>query len=321
MLRLAAPRARADGAGRRPAAVASAEDLRAARAEVDATEVTDEVVGYVVAIVRRTRELPSVALGASPRAAVHLLGAAKAAARLAGRAYVTPDDVARMAAPVLRHRLVLTPEAELERATPAGRDPRRARGRPGAAMSARRRHDARPPRGRRSSRSSALAALLVPARARRARWRWRSSSAVAVDARAAKREPQVDASGCPRSCRAASLPAHDHGDPAGGRDGAGAPGRAAGASSSTPREGDGALEATLVARRRGTHTLPALGDPFDRAARARSLGPPGRRGPPSCASSRTSRPRAGSRSPSPAGASATRAPRRAARSASAPSSS
>jgi MoxR-like ATPase len=101
-------------------AVAGADDLRAAREEVDATEITDEVVGYVVAIVRRTRELPAVSLGASPRAAVHLLGAAKAAARLAGRAYVTPDDVARMAAPVLRHRLVLTPEAELERATPMG---------------------------------------------------------------------------------------------------------------------------------------------------------------------------------------------------------
>ncbi len=100
--------------------VATAEDLRAARAEVDATEVHDEVVGYVVAIVRRTRELPSVTLGASPRAAVHLLAAAKASARLAGRAYVTPDDVARMATPVLRHRLVLTPEAELERATPTG---------------------------------------------------------------------------------------------------------------------------------------------------------------------------------------------------------
>ena len=98
--------------------VASAEDLRAARAEVDATEVSDEVVGYVVELVRRTRDLPAVALGASPRAAVHLLGAAKAAARLAGRAYVTPDDVARMAPPALRHRLVLTPEAELERATP-----------------------------------------------------------------------------------------------------------------------------------------------------------------------------------------------------------
>jgi MoxR-like ATPase len=100
--------------------VVSAEDLRAARAEVDATSVHDEVAGYVVALVRRTRELPSVSLGASPRAAVHLLGAAKAAARLAGRSYVTPDDVARMAAPVLRHRIVLTPEAELERATPMG---------------------------------------------------------------------------------------------------------------------------------------------------------------------------------------------------------
>lgn len=100
--------------------VASAEELRAARAEVDATEVHDDVIAYVVAITRRTRELPSVTLGASPRAAVHLLGAAKAAARLSGRHYVTPDDVARMAAPVLRHRLVLTPEAELERATPLG---------------------------------------------------------------------------------------------------------------------------------------------------------------------------------------------------------
>jgi len=95
--------------------VASAEDLRAARAEVDATEVSDEVVGYVVEIVRRTRDLPAVALGASPRAAVHLLGAAKAAARLAGRDYVTPDDVGGMAPAVLAHRLVLTPEAELER--------------------------------------------------------------------------------------------------------------------------------------------------------------------------------------------------------------
>jgi MoxR-like ATPase len=99
-------------------AVADAEALREARAEVDATEASEEVLGYVVALVRRTRELPSVALGASPRAAVHLLAASKAAARLAGRAYVTPDDVARMAQPVLRHRLVLTPEAELERATP-----------------------------------------------------------------------------------------------------------------------------------------------------------------------------------------------------------
>jgi MoxR-like ATPase len=99
--------------------VASAEALRAARAQVDATRVAEEVAAYLVAVVRRTRELPSVTLGASPRAATHLLGAAKAAARLAGRDFVTPDDVSRMAAPVLAHRLVLTPEAELDRFRPA----------------------------------------------------------------------------------------------------------------------------------------------------------------------------------------------------------
>ena len=100
------------------APVASAEELLAARAAVDATSVTDEVVAYIVAIVRRTRELPSVALGASPRAAVHLLAAAKASAHLSGREFVTPDDVAWMARPVLRHRLLLRPEAELERYRP-----------------------------------------------------------------------------------------------------------------------------------------------------------------------------------------------------------
>ena len=98
--------------------VAGADALREARAQVDATRVSEEVARYVVAVVRRTRELPSVELGASPRAAVHLLGAARAAARLAGRDYVTPDDVSRMATPVMRHRLVLTPEAELERYGP-----------------------------------------------------------------------------------------------------------------------------------------------------------------------------------------------------------
>jgi MoxR-like ATPase len=93
-------------------------ELAAARALVDATNVSAQVAEYVVALVRGTRELPSVALGASPRAAVHLLAAAKGRARLAGRDFVTPDDVAEIAPPVLRHRLVLTPEAELERFGP-----------------------------------------------------------------------------------------------------------------------------------------------------------------------------------------------------------
>ncbi len=97
--------------------VATPDDLRAARALVDATTVSEEVIGYVVALVRRTRELPSVGLGASPRAAVHLLAASKAAARLANREFVVPDDVVAVAPAVLRHRLQLKPEAELERYT------------------------------------------------------------------------------------------------------------------------------------------------------------------------------------------------------------
>jgi len=99
-------------------AVGSPDHLRAARDEVDATTASEELLAYVAAIVRRTRTLPSVALGASPRAAIHLLAASKAAARLAGRGFVTPDDVVAMAPPVLRHRLLLRPEAELERYRP-----------------------------------------------------------------------------------------------------------------------------------------------------------------------------------------------------------
>ena len=95
--------------------VVSRDELRTARRAIDETAVSGEVAGYVVDLVRRTRELPSVSLGASPRAAVHLLVAAKAAARLAGRAFVTPDDVAGIAPSALAHRLILTPEAELER--------------------------------------------------------------------------------------------------------------------------------------------------------------------------------------------------------------
>jgi MoxR-like ATPase len=98
--------------------VISQEAIARAGADVDATTVSVEVERYVTAVVRRTRDLPSVELGASPRAAVHLLAASKCYARMAGRDYVTPDDVAKMAHPVLRHRLILRPEAELERYRP-----------------------------------------------------------------------------------------------------------------------------------------------------------------------------------------------------------
>jgi MoxR-like ATPase len=95
--------------------VLEVEALRQARYEVDSTGVSDEVVDYVTAIVRATRELPAVELGASPRAGVHMLAAARAQARLDARGFVTPDDVAAVAHDVLRHRLILRPEAELER--------------------------------------------------------------------------------------------------------------------------------------------------------------------------------------------------------------
>ena len=99
-------------------AVATARDLRGVQEEASAVHAEDEVVTYVAALVRRTRELPSVALGASPRAGVHLLAAGRATAAMAGRDYVTPDDVIAVAPAVLRHRLILRPEAELERYRP-----------------------------------------------------------------------------------------------------------------------------------------------------------------------------------------------------------
>jgi MoxR-like ATPase len=94
--------------------IAGPDDLVRARAEVEAVVVADAVRDYVVALVRRTRDLPSVSLGASPRAAVHLLALARAGAALAGRAFLIPEDVAGVAASVLRHRIVMSPEAELE---------------------------------------------------------------------------------------------------------------------------------------------------------------------------------------------------------------
>jgi MoxR-like ATPase len=76
------------------------------------------VQSYIVDLVRRTRQHPSVNYGASPRAAVALLLCAKALAALRGRPFATPDDVRDAARPVLRHRLALRAEAELDGATP-----------------------------------------------------------------------------------------------------------------------------------------------------------------------------------------------------------
>jgi MoxR-like ATPase len=100
--------------------VASAADLAAARKEVSAVTVEDRVRDYIVAVVRATRVSPSVSLGASPRGATMVLWAAKAWAWLAGKPFVTPDEVKAVALPTLRHRIELRPEVELEGGTPDG---------------------------------------------------------------------------------------------------------------------------------------------------------------------------------------------------------
>ncbi|MCU1396083.1 MAG: hypothetical protein JWM34_4511 [Ilumatobacteraceae bacterium] len=95
-------------------AVASAADLAAGRAEIDAIRVDPAVLAYIVAVCRATRESPSLLLGVSPRGATWLLHAAKAWAWLSGRTFVTPDEVKAVAKPTLRHRIVVKPELELE---------------------------------------------------------------------------------------------------------------------------------------------------------------------------------------------------------------
>ena len=88
--------------------------LPAARAEVTAVRVEPALFQYVTNVVRRSRDWPALSLGASPRAAVNLLLAAKACAALEGRDFLIPDDVKAAAPGVLRHRLLLKPESDLE---------------------------------------------------------------------------------------------------------------------------------------------------------------------------------------------------------------
>jgi len=109
-------------AGERPPAsvpcVLRADDLEECRRIVRAVIVREDVVGYVAALVRATRADLHFALGASPRAGVLLLRAAKAQAAIEGRDYVIPEDVQAMFPPALRHRVQLDPAAEVEGLTP-----------------------------------------------------------------------------------------------------------------------------------------------------------------------------------------------------------
>jgi MoxR-like ATPase len=101
-----------DAAGVTP--VLDATQLTEAKAAVATVGASSDVIGYAVDLARATRQSPSVRLGVSPRGTTALLGAAKAWAWLNGVAAITPDHVQAMALPVLRHRLQLRPEAELE---------------------------------------------------------------------------------------------------------------------------------------------------------------------------------------------------------------
>ncbi|QIK84854.1 MoxR family ATPase [Sanguibacter sp. HDW7] len=103
------------GAGVGP--VADAATLEAARGAVARVQVAPEILTYVVDLCRATRSSPSLSLGVSPRGATALLATSRAWAWLAGRDYVTPDDVKALVTSTLRHRVAVRPEAELEGVT------------------------------------------------------------------------------------------------------------------------------------------------------------------------------------------------------------
>lgn len=110
------------GSGKRPqdvpglgiTKVVSVQELNAAVEAAAQVRLTEEVIQYVVRIVRGTREGTTFELGASPRSAAMLAAAARARAALDGRDYVIPDDVKVLALPALRHRVILSPAAEIE---------------------------------------------------------------------------------------------------------------------------------------------------------------------------------------------------------------
>ena len=89
-------------------------DILEARQAVKEVQVSEAIVDYLLEIVRKSRQYPDLALGASPRAAGAWLQTSQAAAWLSGRNFVTPDDVKSVALPLLRHRLLLKPEAMLD---------------------------------------------------------------------------------------------------------------------------------------------------------------------------------------------------------------
>ena len=99
-------------------AVLNADEIRRAQKTVEEVVIEDNLVKYIAAITFKTRNHGKIYLGGSPRASLSMLRSAKAIAAIKGRDFVTPEDVQFVATPVLNHRIILTPEAEMEGATP-----------------------------------------------------------------------------------------------------------------------------------------------------------------------------------------------------------
>jgi len=112
MIEAASPESILAGGSVRP--VLAPGELGQLRASLDSIVVREELLGYIVRVIRQTRKHESVLVGAGPRATQALLLASRAAAALDGRDFVTPDDVKTLALPVLTHRLLLRPEYEIE---------------------------------------------------------------------------------------------------------------------------------------------------------------------------------------------------------------
>jgi MoxR-like ATPase len=108
---------RVDEVGLRP--VIDRETLLEMQQAIEAVHVDESIGRYVVALVGATRESPSVSVGSSPRGSLALVKLSRCRAALAGRDFVTPDDVKNVAIPALAHRLVLRPELWVQRRTGA----------------------------------------------------------------------------------------------------------------------------------------------------------------------------------------------------------
>lgn len=94
--------------------VCTFEDLKRCKKEIQGVQVNEGIINYITSIIRATRNSPNLILGASPRASISLLLTAKTYAAIEGRNYVIPEDIKELALPVLRHRIIIKPEAGID---------------------------------------------------------------------------------------------------------------------------------------------------------------------------------------------------------------